>query len=163
MEKVYRFFLGKIRSWSPPGYAYKEAFYAELFGIAINILYSLVFFVRYMDAYDRLFSRVPEGRERVLNAGAEMPAFGELTESIFPCFVITAFIFSAVLMILQYVYYRKDTKSIYVMKRIKDRGYLTESCVRMPLTYMLLYLITGGLLHLIYYIFYLLVTPKIFL
>lgn len=167
MRKWYEGFLQKIEAWSPPGFAYKDAFYLSLLLLWLSTLPSLLFFPRYFEAHSFLFGHSGRSKTgqwiKVLDPNAVMPSFGSLIDGTVRWFVVAAIIMAVCLLVSHYMYYRKESKSIYVMKRLKDRSILRKTYVMVPLTYAAMYLVTAAAIYLLYYVFYLLVTPKMFL
>ena len=96
--------------------------------------------------------------ENVLKEGAVMEPFGELSEGCFLGFFLLfflAFLFIA----LRYFYYYQEGRSIYLVRRLPDRGFLWKSCVVVPVLGILLDLFVMGMLCLTYWGCYRIFTP----
>ena len=87
---------------------------------------------------------------------ARVPKLFTLTEA----FVLGIF-FLVLIIGLHYRYYRKDSKSVYVMKRLKDPAILWKTYVGTPIIYGLIFLGTGLCLLGLYYGIYRWMTPDV--
>lgn len=143
----------------PPGYGYAEEWRAFWVWLAVCVFYSLGFFWRYIEAHDALYYW--NANERYLIPDIKMVPFYELAESIPRWFLGSGILLAVTVIIMHYHYYRRDSKSIYLMCRIKDRSFLRKTYVKVPITYLAVLAVVCGLLLLLYYGFYLLITPKV--
>ena len=71
------------------------------------------------------------------------------------------FLFLAIMAAFHYAYYHRETKSIYLMRRLPRRSVLVASCVRAPLLGMAVGAAAEAVLGVIYYGIYLLVMPGV--
>lgn len=155
MEAVKRKGLNLGR-WYPTGYEYERelGWAAGLAGI--GFCGSLHFFEGLYRETQRLYYHV-EG-ERLLREGVIAASFTGLTDWYwFLWFPALAFL--AVMPLYHCFYYHRDTKSIYVMRRLPRRGILFKSCVQGPLWSAGAVLGAAALLYLLYFGIYLLSVP----
>ena len=116
----------------------------------------------YLSARDRLFETVRVSMTlvyRELIPGAIIRPFSSLIQSsldFFPWF--WAFMLWEV--IDCYLYHRKETKSIYLMRRLPDKWELHRRCWGRPLIYVVGSILLMAVILLFYYAVYLVFTPK---
>ena len=151
-------FKNKLQKMCPPGYELKVEYRLFWIWMIFSILYSMRFLIEYVNAYNNLF--LYNGQTRVLNSEMRMPRFFYLLEGAFDPFylglVVVLFVFA-----LHYDYYRRESKSIYLMKRLKDRRLLKITYFGTPCVYGLIFIGTVILLLIVYYMIYRFVTPQI--
>lgn len=141
----------------PPGYEYrKEWCVAELLYVLVVIL-NLQFIGRLREALASLYY-IDRTNGRTLRAGAVADSYFQVLGDC-PGFLLPFYLFLIALIFLHYAYYLRETKSIYLMRRLPDRKVLWKSCLQAPL--MGIGLGTAGILvlYLIYYVVYLLMMP----
>lgn|GEM_PF-950111 len=127
-------------------------------GLTGCFLSSLIFFVRYFGHYNNLFETV--GKDRVIIKGATMPHFAYIAPDCFSLFVS----FSAAMVFLSiyhYYYHYMGSKSIYTMKRLPSAWDLWRRCLTFPFIAGVVSLIIAFILLMLYFAFYMLVTPDI--
>ena len=90
--------------------------------------------------------------------GAIMPRFTELLKDTMDGFLMF-FGVMLVMIIMHYMTYYKDSKSIYLMKRLPDKWEMYRRCVVVPLVAIFIQIITGAACLLLYYGIYLFFTP----
>ena len=100
------------------------------------------------------------GGEMTLIEGAIMPDFvnilgNNLLQHVI--FGILAFIFASA---IHYAYYRADSKSIYLMRRLPNSFELHRRCLLLPALYAVDFLLMGAVLLFIYYAIYMISTPE---
>lgn len=152
--------MGKI---FPPGYEYKKEINSAgiFFGLGVGL--SIQFFTRLYDAWGDLYyykhyagSAVAE---RVLREDGIVEPFVNLAEGYWLGYLPWV-IFWLVAVVLHYLYYYHGTKSIYVMRRVKNSLVVIKSCVLGPLFLLASGLILMVAIYWMYYGIYLLVVPK---
>lgn len=149
--------LGEIGKCFPPGYEeYEKERNAAGLLLGIGVLLSFQFFGNLYHAVNALYEYV--GRRRVLKAGAVAASFGRLVTGHWGLYVPWV-LFLAAMVLYHYFYYRRETKSIYLMRRLPKRGVLLKSCVEGPLLGLLTGAAALAVLYLLYYGLYLLVIP----
>lgn len=140
----------------PPGYEYEKERNSAvlLFGIGAGL--SLQFFGRLYQAAEALYEYT--GRERVLREDAEAASFGQLVTGHWGLYVPLV-LFLAAMVLYHYIYYYRETRSIYLMRRLPGRGAILKSCVTGPFLGLGAAAVMAALLYLLYYGMYLLVIP----
>lgn len=93
----------------------------------LTLAASLSFFGRLLEEVQGLYYRV-EG-QLVLRAGRKAAAFTELTDWYWKLWLPVLLLIPA-LGLCHYLYYYRETRSIYVMRRIPARGGILRSCVQ---------------------------------
>jgi len=128
-------FSGKVGSLYPPGYEYRRELktFAWLAGAAFAV--SLHYYVSLKWAADLLYDYDVHG-EKILNTGRVALSFLEIVRreaqsGYLYGFFIPVF-FLAAMAAYHYVYYYRDTKSIYLMRRLPERGTVLKSCLAGP-------------------------------
>ena len=141
----------------PPGYEFTWERNTAAVLLALSMVLSLQYFVKLRQAVawlyyvDRVHGRVPR-------PDAQARTFLELAGQYGGLFV-PYFLFLAIMAALHYAYYHRDTKSIYLMRRLPRRDVLVGSCIRVPLLGTAVGILAQMMLGLIYYGSYLLVMP----
>jgi len=146
-----------LKKMCPPGYEINKEYRIFWIWLTIGILYSMQFLIEYVNAYDNLFYY--SGQTRVLNLEMRMPGFWVLMEEaldiLFLGIVYLLFVF-----IMHYDYYRRESRSIYLMKRLGDKRILRRTYLGTPCVYGFVFLGIGIVLVTIYYLIYRFVTPQ---
>lgn len=156
---------GKRRPWGPesgfpPGYEYWERERnGAVFLLAIGAVLSLRFFGRLYQMVKGMYLYV--GKERVLREDARemLIPFSGLMQGHWRLYV-PLLLFLAAMVLFRYLYYFRETRSIYLMRRLPVRGVLMASCLWGPLFGMAAGAAVFGLLQLLYYGIYLLALPQ---
>jgi len=160
-EKI-RAALERTRGWldrnTPPGFPWGTTLKAVTCAEVLGFLWSLSFFAAYAESYGWLF-RTVYGGKKILIEDAVMTDFADLLSG-----RMLGFFAVAVAMIAlagyHYSYHFHGSKSIYVMKRLPHRSELVRRCAALPILIAAVTLAAVLLLTLIYYWFYMAVTPK---
>lgn len=122
-----------------------------------SIWSALLFISHYSEAYSNLFYR---GNVRsVIREGAVMPTLFEImagSETVF--FLVCAAM--PVWAAYHYYYHFSGSRSIYLMRRLPDRWDLHRRCLALPAAGIVGALSLQGLLGILYYFVYILVTPR---
>ncbi len=150
-----------LRPYAPVGgeELYRLWFKITVYGNVLAFLYSISFWSRYADLHRMLFG--PKGR---LLPGAFMPRFSELMMgeglqwSMLGYGILVIFLLA--LIPVNYSSFYRGSKSIYLMRRLPHRWELPKRCLTLPLLSAGGSLAIMGLVTLIYYVMYLLITPK---
>ncbi len=147
----------KLSRFAPPGMdlkKWKKLFFAlEI----ISAIYSLGFLLRYIDAKGEMFLKTKNGL--VLIPGSVMPDFVSLINSSLMGFVILG-VCMLLLIAECYLYFYRDSKSIYLMKRLPDKWELHKRCIVLPVVCCLLSLLSALIVLSLYYGVYMTATPK---
>ena len=140
----------------PPGYEWKR----EVRGLgalaAMASLYSLIYVFRLGTMVSNLYQYV-EGK-RFLKEGALAESFGALAAGswVFFAFPLMDILF---LPLQHYFSYWRQTRSIYVMRRLPGRGVVLKSCIQAPALYLAALGAEAALLYGLYLGLYFLVVP----
>ncbi|MCM1026415.1 MAG: hypothetical protein NC432_08250 [Roseburia sp.] len=145
MRKI-REVLGK---YYPPGYDVT----VEWWGIGLlwgmGFFFSLLqFFYRLARAERRTYKY--RGGELVLAGGSLAEPFASLAEGIWMFFLPLA-IFTVFMIFYHYLYYFRETKSIYLMRRLPRRELIWENCIQAPACCLAAEALSVGLTYLLYY------------
>ena len=141
----------------PPGVDSRVELKAIAFGLLGAVVYSLTFIYKYIDARNALFV-YRYGTVKTIMEGAIMPQFTVLLKDTMDGFLMF-FATMLTLIVMHYMTYYKDSKSIYLMKRLPDRWELYRRCVVIPLVAIVVQMITGAACLFLYYGIYLFFTP----
>lgn len=144
----------------PPGSNYTKTFHEIEYAILFAVIISFKFFVSYASAWNefRQFLKNNAPAEAANLSGGYFADFGFLFSGSFVVFWI---VLIALLLLIFYNYsYFYREKSIYVMKRLPDRMELHRRCLTVPLCSILFCLGLMAALFLLYYAFYMLITPN---
>lgn len=151
-------FKDKMFSLCPPGYDMTVEYRVFWIWLIASIAYSIKFLLNYDQAYARLFYRTSEGL--VLNPMRKMPYFEDLLEDSMNLFIFGIF-FLIMVFALHYLHYRRESKSIYVMRRLKNTSILWKTYLGTPIVYGIIFLVTALCMLAIYYGIYRFVTPEV--
>ena len=146
-----------LQSYCPPGYDLTGEYRMFWIWLVFGCIYSMRFLLNYMNAYDHLFYRSAQGI--MLNIHMKMPGFWTLLEESFDGLIlgIVCLVYAVA---SHFHYYRKGSKSIYLMKRIADRKLLWKTYIGTACIYGLIFFATGVILLATYYMIYRFVTPQ---
>lgn len=140
----------------PMGFEYKKELQWVMAFWGLELAGSLYFFIALSREVQSLYHYV--NGERLLRQDRIAASFLELSDWYWAgWFPILAFLLAMPL--YHYFYYYRDTKSIYVMRRLPQRGVTFKSCVRGPLLCAAAVLTSAFLLYLLYFGIYLLSIP----
>ena len=146
---------------APPGFPVNLEWQVFGLGEVLAFAVSLRFVIRLDRAVQELyrFRRLPNGEvQKFLLPGARMPFFSDLLAGTMVGFVVLALCCIA-LPALHYAHYYTGSKSIYLMRRLPDRGLLHRQCWTLPLFLLGLCVLTAAVLVLLYYLLYRFRTP----
>lgn len=151
--------LGKPERFFPPGYAYEwERNIAGLL-FAIGAGLSLSFFNRLYHTREMLCDYDNGTRQWFLRKGVVAASFTELIREHWR-FYVPFVLFLAIMVSCHYFYYYRESKSIYLMRRLPRRGVTLGSCVKGPFLGLAVGAAALAALYLLYYGTYLLVIPR---
>ena len=126
--------------------------------IFLVIAYALcVFTVSYLNARSSLFE-IYLG-ERVIREGAVMEDFREVLSFSFAGFAVVAAMAVAQAVRFYAGHYR-ESRSIYLMRRLPDRMELHRRCLTLPVAQLVIGAATAFILLLIFYLIYMKFTPE---
>lgn len=127
-------------------------------GNIISAIFSFGFLYRYFDERSKLFIYGPDGIEGIIE-GAVIPPFTVILERSLWGFYITA-LCMLLLSIYHAAFFRLGSKSVYLMKRLPSRWELPKRIYVLPTLGALGTFMICAVFFLIYFVIYLLVTPK---
>lgn len=143
---------------SPPGIDLKQLWYVFLFGNLCSILISFAGFLsNYIQARRQLFC--DNYGHPVLITDATIKPFYGLLDDFFLLFYIVAFVLLGFI-IYYYSYFRQGSMSIYLMKRLPDKRDIHRRALTIPCLAGLATIVVAITTVALYYVIYLLATPK---
>jgi len=142
----------------PPGYVWQQERRVLCILWVGSLLFSFIYPVRLVNAYTGLFSYTDEGI-RYIPEGVLMDSFGVIVEGCLYGFLITACL-PVLFVLYRYFHFYQGSKSIYLMRRLREKSLRWKNCLIVPVLESLISLLIGFLLCLLYMGLYLLVTPK---
>ena len=142
---------------SPPGKDLKRDLLSYRIGLLISFFYSWFFLIEYRMSWFELHTYGKNG-ELVLRDGAKMPPFSRMISGYLNAFYVLA-ICMVVAIGYNYWYHRKNSKSVYLMKRLPNKWEYHKRCIILPLMGMALAFVMAGLMSLVYYGIYIYSTP----
>lgn len=150
----------KCKAYFPPGYHWEDEIKTMIVWMVAAMVYGIRFLPDYWNAYNGLFVHVNINGEleKQIHTGIKMIPFVQLWKDSMWYFAIPI-LFLVFFGGLHYHYYHKESKSIYLIRRLPDSQYVFRTCFYGPLLgigMILLYVIA---LSGIYYGIYLFVTP----
>ena len=147
-----------IERHCPPGSNGKGHFHGFLsISCFFTLLITFHFIHAYYDSYRDLFTKVMG--QKVLRPETIMPDFVSLHDPILPYIVLYA-LFALILVGTYYSTYRLGSKSIYLMKRLPDPWERWRLCLTLPTLALLFFMLILGVILLLTFAFYLLLTPE---
>ena len=149
--------MRRLEKFFPPGYEYKVELRlaGALWGGTVGV--SILWFA--LDLYlaiERLYQKVSYGNlsnmsgRKVLQEGVWVEAFAELVGWYWELY-LPALLFLAIMPLYHYFYYYRDSRSIYVMRRLPGKGITFKSCVQGSALEAGIVLASAVLLYFLYY------------
>ena len=146
-----------LRRLTPPGLSAKlESSWAAALLVPI-LLWHAVYWIALLHARNDLFLTVDGKAELIPNA--VMPDFCELVRGAYNGFAIL-FLFLICLAFYHYTFFFRRSRSIYLMKRLPQKGELIYRCTALPALLLLASLALMGILFLSDFGLYQMATPK---
>ena len=146
-----------LSRYAPLGINVRSEWQGYVAGLAVAVVYSMIYLLRYFNARENLYEWTLKGRELI--EGAVMPDFAELMEGTLLVFLAIALTMMG-LVIYHYIYHRLDTKSYYVMRRLPSRWELHLRCLTLPMIGLLICGAAALIMIIIYYWIYMGCTPE---
>lgn len=146
----------KLKKYYPPGYDIMREWWGLATFWGLGLCFGMQYFVRLYYAVNRLY--IWRDDERVLIQGAVAEPFFSLAAGVGAAFLPLA-IFTVLMIPYHYLYYFRETKSIYLMRRLPRRELILKSCVQAPVFCLGAEAVFVVLLHLLYFGIYLLSVP----
>ena len=155
----------KRSEYFPPGYEGDKEIWTALIWLVSSAIYSFRFFAEYKKCYTRLWDHIGHPQlngtvvvEKIVREGKKIEPFLEILGNSMMCFYIL-FLLLSVFGILHYIYYYQESRSILLVRRLSDRFFVWKTCAAGPVLGLVIALTAMGMLLLVYYGTYLLVTP----
>ena len=146
-----------LQRYAPVGIRLNGELWTYGLVLCLAALSSLGFFLAYSDAYDSLFHY--SGDLKILKAGAVMPDFDTLSLRYFSCFGLVLIVTLSFIS-THYSYHHRESKSIYLMRRLSDPWELHRRCLTLPVVGVGLALLVAFVLLALYFAVYMGVTPE---
>lgn len=141
----------------PPGYEYEKERIAAGLLLVLPMLFGLRYFAELYEEVCSLYY-VERLLGRTVRAGAEADSFFRLAGGYGSLF-LPYFLFLAIMAAYRYGYFYRETKCIYLMKRLPGRWILARSCLQASLLGMAVGVAAVMILFVLYYGAYLLFVP----
>ena len=150
----------KFEKYTPPGIDFVNQFKLCMCGWSAAIGWSISYLVKYATARAELYEYSLKGP--VIREGAVITSFYDLVHEGLDSFDGFAVFYLVMLGVLvyHYIYYYQGSKSIYLMRRLPDKWEMHRRSVALPLTMLMLGVITKMALWMLYYGIYLMCTPQ---
>lgn len=150
--------MEKLDRFAPPGMDTTRMHLGTCFAIIFSAAFSLIFLRNYFSELRELLRRM----ENPVYPGMTMTPFSDLI--VFPMVVFRMAPIVPLLDIpARYAYFFQETKSIYLMKRLRSPKELLIRCLVLPMAGALLIIVLGCAVYLLYYLIYMTCTPEILL
>jgi len=146
-----------LDDFAPPGIGTDKELSGFIGGLLGSWALSLRFFINYREARELLY-HIQNGK-RVLIEGAVMTDFSVVLGNSLMCFKVFC-VFLLCVVVWHYLYYRSDSKSIYLMKRLPNRWEIHKRAWILPLLAIAATLLAALVVMLLYYWIYMVATPK---
>lgn len=142
----------------PSGYEYKKEQAAAGFLLTLGAVLSLQYFGRLHGHWQLLHDLLLAYKDTVLPEDIEAAPFLQLAGE-YSALFLPYFFFLTIMAVYHYAYYYRESRSIYLMRRLPQRYVLAKSCLQAPLLGMAMGIAVMLALGLLYYGAYLLVIP----
>lgn len=146
-----------LTKYVPPGQDIKEEKGLFILGMCGAVIFSMGYLSRYAQAWRNLYEW--EDGRRIELKGIMMKGFLPLLENALVGFLILAIAMLGFIA-YHYMYYYKDSKSIYLMKRLPDKFEMHRRCISIPLMAVFASILAAVVILFIYLGVYVLFTPK---
>lgn len=138
-----------FKKFYPPGYDVTGEWWGIGLLWGIGFFFSIIqYFTRLARAERRTYEH--RGGELVLTGGNVTEPFWSLAEGIW-WFFLPLVIFTASMILNHYLYYFRETKSIYLMRRLPRRELVWENCIQAPAFCLGVEAVFLGLTYLLFY------------
>lgn len=147
----------KLEKILPPGINLKKGLIFYTCGVVCAFFYSLIFVVGYSIYRESLYTTF-NGEKILANDGLMMPPFDELISGSMNGFIALALIM-IVIIFENYAYHRRNSKSVYLMRRLPSRWERHIRCISLPLIGAAIALVMAVILYFVYFGIYMWCTP----
>ena len=142
---------------APPGFNVNAEVHFFIIGMASSLILSLTFIPGYLA--NRKYLYITYSSEKILMERAKMPDFSDLLGFTLYGFLILAICMLGMI-IFHYTYHFKDSKSIYLMKRLPKTSEIHKRCLVLPITAFFICIISAFVMLLVYFGIYMTFTPE---
>ena len=150
--------MERLERFLPPG---MNTFRIKIVTV-LAIVFSFLFSLGFLGSYNQELAVLKRQMEYPVYAGLTMTPFRDLIT--FPMIAFHIAVLTPLLHIPgMYGYFYQESKSVYIMKRLKSRMELHLRCLVLPLLCMLLIAFIGAMMYWLYYLVYFTCTPEILL
>lgn len=155
--KRMKIWIGEMEKHYPPGYEYRWELAITAGLTLIAVCFSMCFFIRLDRAVTDLYY-YDVSAVRCLRPDAVIDPFHRIAGGSWQAFWLPA-LSQAAIAVYHYCYYYRDTRSIYLMRRLPERGLVIRSCLAAPLLCLGTLALVIGVLWLLYLGCYFLAVP----
>ncbi len=142
----------------PPGVNAEKEQSIFTVGVVLSLLVGMGFFITYTLAYKNLFQLTSDGR-RVLGEGAQMMSFCDCLGLSLAGFVILSIVMLS-FTIYHYRYCRQESMSVYLLRRLPQRGEYHRRIWLLPVLGAVIALVLALVLGALFLTYYLYKTPQ---
>lgn len=150
--------MGKLERYAPPGMGIKGIRFWTIGAITVSFLFSMMFLLEYFSVLNELRRNM----EYPVYAGVTMTPFSDLIYTPMAVFRLAPMV-PLLYTVSHYLYFYQETKSIYIMKRLKSPWQMHIRCVALPILGAILVAAAGCAVYGIYWMIYRFCTPEILL
>lgn len=150
--------MSNFVNFLPIGYKSKTVYRSLIASYLTAVIFSAVFFLTNLFMQIHSFYYYENGK-KILEEGCVMPEFFKIRGDSFDIFgiLIIAMIIFAV---YNFSYHRIGTKSVYTMKRLKNKGEYLKRCLFVPCAVIITAAFTVIILNLLYFLIYEIAVPE---
>ena len=135
---------------APPGVSAKKEF--RIVAAAL-CLASIMAYTQFLGSFNAAKGLLYAGNTEIIKQGAIMPDFADLVKGKLMLFAVAAACIPAIA-VYDYASFYRDSRSVYTMRRLKQRGEIYWRCIALPAAAELLCAATAFLLLLLFYLHY---------
>lgn len=146
-----------VKRYAPPGFNVNAEVQVFIIGLAASFIFSFTFIPGYVSSRNLLYDTFSAGK--VLIEGSIMPDFADvLGYALYGFFILSICMLSII--VFHYIYHYKDSKSIYLMKRLPKPSELHKRCLILPVTMFFICMISAFIMLTIYFGICMIFTPE---
>lgn len=150
--------MEKLKRFAPPGMGISGVRVWTIGTIVVSTLFSMIFLMEYFEELNEL----KRNMEYPVFAGITMTPFADLIYSPMAVFRLSPMV-PLLYTTAHYQYFYQDTKSIYIMKRLKSPWEMHIRCLVLPVLGAVLVVAAGCAVYWVYNLIYYACTPEILL
>ena len=150
--------MGKLDRFAPPGMTTRGIRFWTVGTIIVSTLFSTMFLTAYFEELNELKQMM----EYPVYSGASMTDFESLVVSPMALFRIAPMV-PLIFILMNYEYFYQGSKSVYIMKRLRNPFEMHIRCLVLPVLGALMVAAAGCAVYGFYWIVYRYCTPEILL